>query len=456
MARPEQDAAVSGNTRIGPIEFAPGISRTNAWSYVYSALVVVALLGFLNFAQPYVLREIVKVPPGEIGRVTGYLTTYHEIIQLLLIGFVGGLSDRYGRRGLYAGGILLMGIGYALYPFAADVAQLFIYRTVFAIGLAMAGVLFGVIGQDYPAEGSRGKLGGLSGFLNGLGIAVAAVLFSRLPETFVAAGATPAQAGRDLFLSVAVLAVISAAIMRLGLKGGRPAEHHHRASLLQSIRLGVRHGLRNRRIMLCYAGGFMSRADLTIVATFISLWLQEVARNEGATAEEAIARAATLFALIQTASLLWAPAVGVLIDRFNRVACLLGALGLAAAGYLFLGIQEHPFEMAGLVGCVMVGMGQVSVIICVNVLLGQEAPVEVRGAVMGLSAFFGGVGILTTTFTGGFLFDHWLISGPVIFVGALNLLAFLLATWVWQKDGRPVRIDFAAIAASRGGTSFGH
>jgi MFS family permease len=120
---------------------------------------------------------------------------------------------------------------------------------------------------------------------------------------------------------------------------------------------------------------------------------------------------------------------------------VVAALLLATVGYTMLGLQEHPFSPAGYVGCVLVGFGQMSVILAVTALLGQETPMDVRGPVIGLAGFCGSLGILVTSFAGGYLFDYWRISGPIILVGAANFLALLLALVVWLRNGRPVRFD---------------
>lgn len=207
------------------------------------------------------------------------------------------------------------------------------------------------------------------------------------------------------------------------------------------MQIGFQQGRDNPRLLVCYAGSFISRADLTLVATFVSLWLQRVGRNEGLDGPEALAQAGLMFALIQGSSLLWAPIAGALIDRYHRLACVVVALLLGAIGYTLLGLQEHPFSPVGYLGCVLVGIGQMSVILAVTGLLGQETPVDVRGSVIGLAGLCGSVGILVTSLAGGYLFDHWRISGPIILVGLANLAAFALALVVWLRSGRPVRID---------------
>ncbi len=434
-------AAVPPGYRLGPFEFAAGMSGVNAWTYLYVCLAIMPVVSFLSFSQPYVLTEIIGIPPAKHGQVTGLLITMHEIVVLALVSFAGGLSDRIGRRPIYAGGTLITAAGFALYGLASSVTDLYVGRFVYAIGLAFVGVMIAVTAADYPAEKSRGKLAGASGVLNGLGIGIATALFATLPTIFQRQGMSSADAGRYMLFVMGGLAAFTALVMQLGLKGGTPSGRSARIGLRRVLQIGIQQGRDNPRLLVCYAGSFISRADLTLVATFVSLWLQRVGRDDGLDGPEALAKAGLMFALIQGSALLWAPVAGILIDRYHRLACVVAALLLGAVGYTLLGLQEHPFSPIGYVGCVLVGMGQMSVILSVTGLLGQETPLDVRGSVIGLAGLCGSVGILVTSLAGGYLFDYWRISGPIILVGAANLAAFLFALWVWLRNGRPVRFD---------------
>ncbi|MCK6370360.1 MAG: MFS transporter, partial [Gammaproteobacteria bacterium] len=437
----QRPAAAELGYRLSFLQFAPGITRRNAWTFLYVNVAIMPIVSFLSFSQPYVLTEIVGIAPEKHGQVTGWLTTIHEIVVLALVSYVGALSDRVGRRPLYALGTLICASGFAIYAMAGDVTDLYLGRFFYAIGLGFVGVMIAVTAADYPAESARGKMAGSTGFLNGVGVGLATALFASLPAVFVSQGATSADAGRYMLWAMFAVAILTALVMQWGLQPGTPSGKHSRLSLPRVLQIGIRQGRENPRIMVCYAGSFISRADLTLVATFISLWLQRVGRNEGMDAAEAIGRAGLMFALIQGASLLWAPVVGVIVDRVHRLASVLGALVLAACGYLLLGLQEHPFGPVGYLGAVLVGMGQMSVIISVTALLGQESPIDARGAVIGLAGFCGSVGILTTSLIGGYLFDYWDISGPIILVGVANLLIAGLALRVWLRQGRPMRVD---------------
>jgi MFS family permease len=437
----ERPTTQAAGYRLGFLQFAPGMDRRNAWTYLYVSLAIMPIVSFLSFSQPYVLTEIIGLPPERHGQVTGWLTTIHELVVLSLVSYVGALSDRVGRRPLYAAGTAFTALGFVFYAMASSVNDLYVGRFAYAVGLGFVGVMIAVTAADYPAEGARGKMAGITGLLNGLGIGLATALFASLPALFRGQGATSAEAGRYMLWAMAGVAVLTAFVMQWGLKGGTPSGRRSRLALTRVIQIGLRQGRDNPRLMVCYAGSFMSRADLTLVATFISLWLQRVGRNEGLDAAEAIARAGLMFALIQIASLIWAPIMGIIVDRVHRLACVMGALLLGGVGYTLLGLQDHPFGPIGFLGCVLVGMGQMSVILSVTGLLGQESPLDARGAVIGLAGFCGSLGILTTSLAGGYLFDYWQISGPIILVGLANFAIGALALKVWIAEGRPVRFN---------------
>jgi len=444
------------NTRIGPIEFAPGVSGVNAWTFLYTNFMIMPIVAFLSISQPYVLTEIVGIPESEQGRITGFLVTMQEVVALALIGIVGALSDRFGRRPLFAMGVLIAALGFALYSTAETELDLYLYRFIYAIGVSIAGVMIAVTAADYPAESSRGKLSGATGFLNGLGVGVAAgLILPGLPAIFQAQGASAADAGRYMLLAMAGVALVTAVIMQAGLKAGTPTGDSKKVSLRKALAVGISQGRKSPRLVVCYAGSFVARADLTLVAVFVSLWLQQVGRNEGLDSAAALRQAGIMFALITGASLVWAPVAGVFIDRFHRLACVCAALLVAGIGYTLLGLQVNPFGPVGYLGAILVGIGQMSVILTVTGLLGQETPIDVRGSVIGFASLCGAAGILATSFAGGYIYDHWMISGPVILTGIANLAVFGFALAVWLKDGRPVRFD-PGEARSSEVVGFGH
>ena len=93
--------------KFGPFWLTPGVSRVNASTYFFSAFTFVLLATFLGFLQPYILDEVLRVPAERQGVVTGGLNFFHEVTALIIMGFIGSLSDRTGRRKLIVIGLLI-------------------------------------------------------------------------------------------------------------------------------------------------------------------------------------------------------------------------------------------------------------------------------------------------------------------------------------------------------------
>jgi len=126
--------------RIGNIELASGVRVTHFWTYMYASLICIGMISNMNFSQPYILIEHLGIAnPGVAGRITGQLTLITEIMNLLLIWPFGILADRIGRRPVIMLGIGMIGLSYALYPWATEVNELMAIRVIFGIGVAVAG-----------------------------------------------------------------------------------------------------------------------------------------------------------------------------------------------------------------------------------------------------------------------------------------------------------------------------
>ena len=54
---------------------------------------------------------------------------------------------------------------------------------------------------------------------------------------------------------------------------------------------------------------------------------------------------------------------------------------------------------------------------------------------MGLFTLSGAVGILIASVAGGYLFDHWLRTGPFVFFGIISFLVMLWAIGLRLKQG---------------------
>jgi MFS family permease len=102
-----------------------------------------------------------------------------------------------------------------------------------------------------------------------------------------------------------------------------------------------------------------------------------------------------------------------------------------------MALVDDPLAGAAIPFIVLLGIGQVSCFSAAQALIGQEAPLAERGAVLGAFGLCGAVGIIIATGVGGWLFDHWLQAGPFIMVGLANLVVVGLSLAVWSRAPGP-------------------
>jgi len=415
--------------KFGPVRLMPGVTRGHVAAYLWAAFVSIGIFTYATALQPYLLEVNIGVPPGERGVVSGNLQFWQEIVTLLFVGLFGAWSDRIGRRVVYIVGFLITGLAYAAYPFADDIGQLLIYRLIYAVGIAALGGMLATVLADYPIDADRGKLTGISFFLNAVGALLFFAVLTRLPALYQGFGATETDAGRFAYLTIAAVCAVSALIM-LGLKPGAPEQVTERLPLMTLLRQGLSAGKRPR-IALAYAASFAARADLVIVALFLSLWVQSAALADGATAAEATSRQGALFGIVQGSAMLWAPFFGWLADKIDRVTLVIMATVLSVAGYGWMGLTPDPAVGATAFGAAaLLGIGQASGILASQVLIAQEAPGAIRGAVIGMVGFFGALGILAISKIGGIAFDTWRPGAPFIIMAGANVLLLAYAIWV--------------------------
>jgi MFS family permease len=422
---------------LGPIELAPGISRANGLTLFYSAFTAIGLLAFVSVGTPYVLNVYLHIPMEDQGRIAGDLAAWNEVTLLLIFGPCGILADRIGRREVFAVGFLMMGLGYALYPWAESVGELTLYRVIYAVGIGAATAMLQTLVADYPAERTRGRAVAITGIMNGLGVITLTVGLGGLMKTFEEGGQSAEAAGYIVHSIVAGLCVVSAVVVLWGLKKGTPAKRHERPPIGELIRSGFAEA-RNPRIALAYACAFIARGDLVVVGTFVNLWGTTAGLQAGLDPGTATAKGRMLFGIASVAALIWLPVMGLLLDRVNRVTGTAVAMTLAGLGFLFMDMVEDPLLPPAFIFFALLGVGQISAFAGAATLIGQEAPLAKRGAVVGMFNISGAVGILFATSVGGRLFDSVGPHAPFELIGILTIVTVIFAVIVrWKSPGPP-------------------
>ena len=441
------DAIDRTQQRVGPVWLTKGTSRYNLYSLLVVAFFSIGLTSFINTFQGYILTEHLNIDSEMQGSVTSYLSILQEIMMICLLGPMGALSDKIGRRPIMVAGYCLLALGFFLYPTADSIWILFVYRVFYAVGAICVVSMLPTIQGDYPQDSSRGKLIGMCGALQGVGVALAALFLMRLPTLYTDLGAESAiWAGRYSLWTVAAVCLSVAVIARMGLRPGVPQADSKDENFLKLMETGVR-AARNPRILLSYFAAFVSRGDLVIVSNFMTLWLIQVGTQDGLSIQESAKQAGLFLAMVQSFALVWAPCIGFIIDRFNRVMTIIIAVTLAAIGYINVGLMDDPFGPGMYVAAILLGMGEISGVLASQALIGQEAPNRERGSVFGTFGMFGAVGILIALAVGGQLFDSWRPSAPFLMMGIANVFLLVLAIYVYAKYREPSE---EVLAAARG------
>jgi MFS family permease len=423
--------------RFGPIWLTPGISPLNVMVMFFSAMMTIVFVTGIGVLQPYLLAEHIKMPTSEQGDFIGTLTVYVEIISIALVLPLGTLSDKIGRTPLWVGSFTLVCVACILFPLARTPEMFMLGRILMGIGFATGTMMLGTVIADYPQNASRGKLISINGFITGVGVVlVAAFGFSLLPTMFAARGYDAVTSGTYTFWVIAAIAGTAALITLFGIKDGRPHRTEKKDPFLVNLRKGFAETTRSPRLSIAGVAYFVSRGDLIVMTTFMSLWIVATGTDSGIETKSAQATAGQLFGISQTAMLLFMPVMGFLVDRFDRVAVLSFAMGVAAIGYFALGMVGDPFSSGYIYPVVILaGAGEACILVSGPALVGQEASGKIRGAVFGMMAVCGALGVLIHSKVCGLLFDAFTYQTPFLYMAGLNAAVAVAALMVRWKTG---------------------
>jgi MFS family permease len=420
-------------TKFGPLTLSTGTSRLNISAYYWLAVTSIMIFTFVPAAQTALLTTILGVPEGEQGGVVGTAGLVAEIVLIATVGLAGAWSDRIGRRPIVVAGYTLMGLGIILTPFVGSEIPFYAARALASVGIAMITVMITAVVTDYVRDETRGKANGFLGLCNGIGALITFFFLLKLPSIFEGSGLVETTALRATYLVVAAVALGTALLLRLTLRGGRVSEHTEHIPITTLLKEGIREAKRPG-VAFSYVSAFVARADLALVGAFLTLWAQQYATNElGLGQAEALAKAGALLGIANGVALIAAPVIGIVADRLSRKDAVLISLSIAAVGYTATILIDNPFSVQGYLIAAVIGVGQVSAVISSQVLVAEQSPVKTRGSVIGTFALSGGVGIMIAFAAGGTLYDAWRPAGPFVLFGLLAAVAVVYGLIIRSK-----------------------
>ena len=94
-------APENNSVKVLGIRLTPGVSRLNFFTWFYIALFSTLMLSFLNAFQPFILTNFIGLPKENLGKYTGMILFFSEVVMITFTLIYGTLSDRIGRSLIY-------------------------------------------------------------------------------------------------------------------------------------------------------------------------------------------------------------------------------------------------------------------------------------------------------------------------------------------------------------------
>ncbi|MBF0381851.1 MAG: MFS transporter [Magnetococcales bacterium] len=382
--------------------------------------------------QPLFLKSL-GLARDNAGFVNANIQVITEIVDLLFVGYLGYLSDRFGRTPIMVYGFILAGVTALLTPFSKEIAAMvglnglaifYVARSIMSIGTTAVWPQVATLTGDYTNKENRPKLLAKVGFMMAFGATLVYAVLMQLPKH---AGLT------TVMLLPVVVAFAGAWLSRdflLEIAPKLEGEKFPFADVKNLLK-------KEKRLRLSFLAAFSSRNDMVIVGLFLMTWfiyysdlLPTVSHAQAA------GRAGVVIGFIGLVVLVTIPMWGWAITRFGRVSSLVAGLMLSGMGFTAIGLINNPMSWWIMLPAVLVGMGQAGCLLAPQTLALDIAPDKIRGSVMGAFNTVGCIGIIFFLQIGGFLFDWISPTSPFIFTGIANFIIMLYGLKVLRETIR--------------------
>jgi DHA1 family tetracycline resistance protein-like MFS transporter len=383
---------------------------------VRSPLFLMALTIFIDFAGfglilpllPFWAEHLGANPTG-----VGLILTIYALAQFIFTPVLGALSDRYGRKPIIVGSLVIEAFSFALSGLAGSLAVLLIARFIGGLGASNIGSAQAVVADVTPPEG-RARGMGMIGAAIGLGFVVGPAI-----------GGLLAPIGPSVpFLVAMAVAIVNALLVisflpethkdRGASKAGSPVKPGR--GLLPT---GLGKLLRNPAITRLIVINLLFTMAFTAMEAVYPLFSQHVF---GWTAKEngyVFTYVGLIVVLIQGGL------VGQLVKRFGERTLLIAGLVMLAAGLALLPLSTSLALMLVALGILSAGNGAVTP--TTSALLSLASPREAQGETLGFAQGIAGLGRVIGPLVAGSIYTLIGPGAPFLAGSVLVIVAMLIA-----------------------------
>ncbi|GMT41906.1 MAG: MFS transporter [bacterium] len=409
-----------------------GVKGNHINSLYLTAALGMIFMTLIVAIQPLYLSEALGLTRGNAGFINANIQVVTEIVNLFAIGYIGYISDRYGRVPVMVGGFLLAGVTALIVPFShviglwlglGGLMVFYLVRILISLGTVAVWPQIAALAGDFSNRKTRPRLIANAGLMMAFGATLSYAVLIQIPQ----------HAG--LTLTILLGAVIAFA-------GAWIAKKHliDVAEKLEEKKIPLRRIMellkKEKGLRLTFLSAFTSRNDMIIVGLFLMIWFIYFADLLAINHAEAAARAGLVIGFIGLVALVSMPTWGTVMEKYGRVPAIAAGLAVSGIGFVSFGFIVNPFTWQIFIPAVLVGIGQAGCLLAPQTLTIDIAPENIRGSVLGAFNTAGCLGVIIFLQASGFLFDRIGPPAPFLLTGMANLMVMGYALMILKSKRR--------------------
>ncbi|CAK0756019.1 Magnetosome protein MamH [Azospirillaceae bacterium] len=407
------------------------VIESHRWNALYlTAAIAMIFMTLATAIQPLYLRNILGVSFNSAGSVNANIQVVTEVLALSVIGYLGFLSDRFGRVPIMVCGFLVGAVGGFIAPFSLELGALigisgcvfyYLSRIVMALGAGGVWPQLATLAGDFTNFNNRARQMSNAAFMMAFG---STLVFAVLMQIVKHTGVVP------MMIFNAWMGLIGAWLAR-GLLIDVAPKRKEQTIPWRKIRDLLK---QEPRLRVAFAAALFSRSDIILIGLFLMLWAIYFADLVGVSQEAAAAHAGRMIGmvglLVMASIMVW----GWVVQRFGRINAIISGLGIAGIGFVAVGFAVNPFDWYIYIPLTLIALGQAGSLLAPEILAFDLTPPDLRGSIMGPLNVVGGVGLIVILQIGGVLFDKVGPFAPFVFTGVCNLLVMAYALFVVRSQ----------------------